>query len=1616
MVSATTGNAKRRKTEGLPSNGLQIRGNEDAGANADEDFEIIGGDVGQVALRDLPHLRPDCVDHKMSTGNSAANMEHCPQCYCYVCDVKVSSCTMWGNGSADRDHCNACKSFSWDRLRNLARIGKMALVQEAYASAGIGPVCPAAAPKHMSQTRLNPAAFKSSSADRPRKSYATNAKAPAARLASKPTLPAGVVPLPDPAGDPNALELGKVSLRVKTAKKTMTIAELLPRLERTGFYMRKDSLPSSVTSGYGDRLFLSNIFETNLAHVYRGSQNDSGFLKFTDDPQTNDPQPTTDQRVRQVTVVDSLGRVPPVVLGVKVHKSARPDVIVSALQPMLQPPPDPSEELLLTVANQPGQGESSPRLIKDSDMGDGLYKTQHLYLYRLPKMSIEAGAAAGPRSEEAGPRVSGPLPFTLGRSTPPTYVSILLRQSITRPASNFRRRDRMDPLMRMMYGFDDDDDDDDDEFSDEDDVDAYFGGCYYSMRGPITEIKGIGMPILLPIAEKHCRSGEEANQAISEALERALRPFRKPPSADQPEASSSSTPASKVKLFRGQIYSSMNDRDSYKQPGKVLDGMAALSEIALMTALWTADDASALYDFELLEKPAVDPSASKEALAETVEVMEIERTREHDRKRRSAHRWELLEELKLASARIYTESNAPGSTTVAVTMDLTPASATKPRHGMVTLTVYAWVKDASGVRSLFQSWDNWGLVTRLSDFPLKRTMKFLLQDVVGAKAMWQQLEDMNKAVSSCNDVRSVNGVLKLMQSGERPAATQPAGLTVQMRQYQLQSLQFMLDAEAQDGGFRSLFWLQKSTPQGRKFWYSPVLGRACLHVPEQSAGGFLAEEMGLGKTVEVLALILAAQPPASVIGGVPHVSASGVRVVTRATLVVCAVSLVGQWVEEARSKSAGGLRILQYHGQGRQRDIQKIASNYDLVVTTYQTLGSDYCKDGKSEMYAPLGQIHWFRIVFDEGHMVKTVAAQQSKASVLLSSDRRWCCTGTPIGTSIEELLGQFAAINMAPLNTKVFFDTYIKPAFGWSRSYGSESSPATLLYTLKASMIRHTKQQVLGGEVVLQLPPKTQEDIAVTLSAPEQELYRKVFAKVQEKWFSFRAGGAASVTKYQLTIMSMLGPLRRICSGGALHEEDLNVPDLEPEGLLKSGHAAVNLTPDTALVSTEMECSICLDMMENPVVTPCSHWFCRECITSWLDQKDTCSLCRTKITVGKLRRGVMPGYQPPAEGDEADDSAGPSEPVIHNCESKLQALLSELRMMRSADATAKALVFSQYNTTLEWLKKRLSEEGFGYRTISGSMPLKQRTKAIEAFQKDPPTTVFLLSMRSGAVGINLTAASHVFIMEPCLNPALEEQAIGRSWRMGQKRSVVVKRFYTKGSIEDSIIKVVQSRREAGARLVGATEGSEADDAAITAAAQALLNEQGSRRRGGLNRAIAEVVAGNIRSDKQSLKMNELEQLFSPPTFTADPAPAASAAPGVTPSGTGPAAAATAEMPAPGPSTDATQQAAHAGGEAAGPGPAAAGVPGPAPPQTANAPQAAGTSGPPPVPSAPPQQPQTEPTAASGVLLPAPLGSTLPATTSAVPTPVAAAAVTPQPERSSLRARKVANYADMLKG
>ena len=89
-------------------------------------------------------------------------------------------------------------------------------------------------------------------------------------------------------------------------------------------------------------------------------------------------------------------------------------------------------------------------------------------------------------------------------------------------------------------------------------------------------------------------------------------------------------------------------------------------------------------------------------------------------------------------------------------------------------------------------------------------------------------------------------------------------------------------------------------------------------------------------------------------------------------------------------------------------------------------------------------------------------------------------------------------------------------------------------------------------------------------------------------------------------------------------------------------------------------------------------------------------------------------------------------------------------------------------------------------------MTLSQRTKALQDFQNDPPTTVFLMSIKSGACGINLTQANHVFLVEPCINPALEKQAIGRVHRMGQKRTVQVFKLVLKGTVDENMMKVLK--------------------------------------------------------------------------------------------------------------------------------------------------------------------------------------------------------------------------------
>ena len=121
--------------------------------------------------------------------------------------------------------------------------------------------------------------------------------------------------------------------------------------------------------------------------------------------------------------------------------------------------------------------------------------------------------------------------------------------------------------------------------------------------------------------------------------------------------------------------------------------------------------------------------------------------------------------------------------------------------------------------------------------------------------------------------------------------------------------------------------------------------------------------------------------------------------------------------------------------------------------------------------------------------------------------------------------------------------------------------------------------------------------------------------------------------------------------------------------------------------------------------------------------------------------------------------------------------------------------MFSQFVDHLSILREELDRKGVSYQYLDGSSPAKQRKQSVEAFQAGQGD-VFLISLKAGGLGLNLTAADYVIHMDPWWNPAVEDQASDRAHRLGQQRPVTIYRFITQGTIEERINALHASKRD----------------------------------------------------------------------------------------------------------------------------------------------------------------------------------------------------------------------------
>ena len=539
------------------------------------------------------------------------------------------------------------------------------------------------------------------------------------------------------------------------------------------------------------------------------------------------------------------------------------------------------------------------------------------------------------------------------------------------------------------------------------------------------------------------------------------------------------------------------------------------------------------------------------------------------------------------------------------------------------------------------------------------------------------------------------------------------------------------------------------------------------------------------------------------------------------------MTLFGQWELELKNKlnDDAQLSIYTYHTGRKIAEAKAMAAKHDITITCYSILNKEQIgvKVGAGPKgVSPLKEIEWYRVVMDESHAIKTANTQQSKFCRELDTRRRWAVTGAVMQTKHDDLGMILNFLKLEPFGQQSFWNKYLGTNLDPTKLSRMRNGPSDvpafrLLSTImKDVVMRHMKTQIFEGQPILELPPRTQSIRMIDLSTDERKLYDELDAKALASFDTIPVVDHAAQT---LRLMAFLLPSRQLCSNPSAVQEKLMkaedstaTPEVnafskdELKTKLKAGGATddgrvttiIKSLEGTADEGEETDCSVCMDNVDEPVVTACGHVFCNECITAVITNSagggaGPCPACRTVVkqdTIMKLKPEADNTAKEAKDTERAGMLAGMGQGV------KIKELLKSLREMKRTDKKAKAVVFSQFAKTHTAVVAALQAQGIGVVEIRGSMTQKARAKSLKTFIEEDKISVFCLSLRTGACGLTLTAASRCFLMEPCINEGTELQAMNRIHRMGQTKKCHIVTFVAKNTIEERLLQLRQQRKD----------------------------------------------------------------------------------------------------------------------------------------------------------------------------------------------------------------------------
>ncbi|CZR65227.1 uncharacterized protein PAC_15127 [Phialocephala subalpina] len=660
------------------------------------------------------------------------------------------------------------------------------------------------------------------------------------------------------------------------------------------------------------------------------------------------------------------------------------------------------------------------------------------------------------------------------------------------------------------------------------------------------------------------------------------------------------------------------------------------------------------------------------------------------------------------------------------------------------------------------------------------------------RIMTDQLGNLNSA-AELEKFISQDDIFSELSCDDHLACTEaPEAISTPLYRHQMKALTFMVKREEgwQCDGSQDDLWVQEVDETGQKIYTNMITEMSQKTPPPDSRGGLLADQMGLGKSLTMISLI-ALNTCNSTEGGIFTTNAYLRRL--KSTLIVVPYSLLETWNNQLkRHLKENTLTWMRFHGTQKKKTWT--LGNFDIVITTFETLVRQQKRHEDPECRDDtLFSFSWHRIVLDEAHTIRNRSTAMAKAACAVNATNRWAITGTPIQNRVTDFSSLLEYLKIYPFSNPKVFDTEIaKP---WLNKTGDKDITRMKKLVNCMSLCR--------TKAIIDLPRRQDSIRKLSFSPEEQEYYDKVKEGTIRKLDAAISTNPLQPGQY-LNALQWLNELRLICNHGLVHSnrEVHKTVSIVPQDTHVWNKSTANKAFETIVTANQASCSVCGNVLSDgagqgtssenpkPYLAKCLTLTCGSCIKD-SPTGQRLATCRCI----PLCKSVEVSWTPDVATSVGKGKTLPDVPEEH-ISTKLKTLLEDLQTCPEGE---KSVVFSYWTFTLDLIESLLIKSSISYTRIDGQHSGERREEAIQKFQTDPSIQVILVSITCGGAGLDLTAASVAYLLEPQWNPMMEEQALCRIHRLGQTKEVKTVKYRIGGSFEERVVQTQEMKKEIAA-------------------------------------------------------------------------------------------------------------------------------------------------------------------------------------------------------------------------